>query len=75
MLSYTQVVSVLGCVCMWDGSVLECVHVGKTMETSRDEDAEVLDSEIKLLERCTVLRYIRSIHCFKRLGSERQKRM
>ena len=42
------------------------VHVGKSMETWEDEDAEVLDSEFKLPRRSKVLRYVRSIHWFKR---------
>jgi hypothetical protein len=51
---------------MWVGSVLECVHVGKATKTLEDEDVEVLDSEIKIPGRSIVLRYIRSIHWFKR---------
>jgi hypothetical protein len=47
-------------------SVLGCVHVGKAMENLRDEDTKILDSEIKLPGRSTMLRYIRSIHWFKR---------
>ena len=38
------------------------------METLRDEYAKVIDSEIKLPGRSTVLRYIISIHWFKRYG-------